>query len=205
MEKNLCVIDDSVKISDSAVIEPFSVIKGNTIIGDNSYVGSFCHIENSVLKNNVRVENSFIIDSIIEDYAEIGPYSKITKNTTVGKNCVIGNYVEIKNSIIGENTKSKHHTYIGDATIGKNCNIGCGVIFANYNGVRKYRSNVGDNVFIGSNSVIISPCTIGDKCYICAGTNLTKDIESNSFVIAREREVIKPNYRDNYFEKLKNK
>ena len=204
MDKNLCIIENSVNISPSAVIKPYCIIINSTI-GDNTVIESFSRIENSVIGNNVTVISSQISDSTIEDNTHIGPYSHIIKNSIIKPGAYIGNFVEVKNSTVGENTKSKHLSYIGDSVIGKDCNIGCGVIFANYNGKEKNKMVVGDNVFIGSNSVIIAPVNIMDNCYICAGTNLTKDLDKDSFVIARSREVIKPGYAKKYVKSPKNK
>lgn len=201
--KNLSYIESSVKLGKNVIIEPFCIIKGETFIDDNSTIESYSTIENSVIGKNSKVSSSVIKDSMIMDNVEIGPYAKIIKNSKLESNVVIGNFVEIKNSKINAFTKIKHHAYVGDSVIGEDCNVGCGVIFANYNGKEKQKIIVGDNVFIGSNSVLIAPLSIEKNCYICAGTNLTKDLKENSFVIARNREIIKENRAINYLKKFK--
>ena len=148
-------------------------------------------IKNSIIGKNVQIEASFLEDSEIGEGTHIGPFSHLRPNSKIGKNCKIGNFCEIKNSTIGDGTKVSHLAYVGDAVVGKNCNIGCGVIFANYNGRTKNKITVGNNVFIGSNSNIIAPVNIADDVYICAGSTITKDIEKGDFVIGRSRETIK--------------
>jgi bifunctional UDP-N-acetylglucosamine pyrophosphorylase/glucosamine-1-phosphate N-acetyltransferase len=113
---------------------------------------------------------------------------------------VIGNFVEVKNATVGENTKACHLAYIGDATIGKNCNIGCGAIFVNYNGKIKNKTFVGDNCFIGSNCNIIAPVNIESNSFITAGTTITEDVKSGDFVIGRVRQQVKPNRAYKYLK-----
>ena len=172
------------------------------IIDKSAKIDNLSTIKNCVIKENVVIENSVVEDSVVEQGSHIGPFSHIRPNSVIGKNCKIGNFCEVKNSQIGDGTKMSHLAYIGDAVVGKNCNIGCGVIFANYNGKEKNKIIVGDNVFIGSNSNIIAPVKIEDDVYICAGTTITKDIKKGSFVIGRSRETIK---FDKAYEYLKEK
>ena len=132
----------------------------------------------------------------------VGPFARLRPDADVRDNAKIGNFVEIKNAIIGENTKVSHLAYVGDAEVGKNCNIGCGAIFVNYNGRTKSRTVVGDNCFIGSNCNIIAPVAIASDSYICAGTTVTEDINADDFVIGRVRQEVKPCRAHKY---LKNK
>lgn len=202
---NFSLIDDSVKIGENVVIKPFCIIKGDTIIESNTIIENFTYIENSHIGSNCKISNSHIENSFIENNVEIGPYTKIIKECIIKDNAIIGNFVEIKNSSIGSKTKIKHHTYVGDSIIGEECNIGCGVVFANYNGKTKNKIIIKDNVFVGSNSVLIAPLTIEDNCYICASTNLTKSLEEGSFVIGRSRETIKSGIARKYLKKYKEK
>lgn len=160
-------------------------------------------VENSVIENNCEVVSSHIFDSIIDENTTIGPNAHLRAGSKIGKNCRIGNFVEIKNSEIGDNTKIAHLAYVGDAKIGKNCNIGCGVIFVNYNGKEKNKIVIGDNVFVGSNCNLIAPLNIPDNVYICAGTTVTKDLTEYDFVIGRSRETIKPNMAIKYLKEIK--
>ena len=187
------IIDHSVKIGQNVTIKENNIIKGDTTIKDNTIIGYGNYIENSTIGQNCVVDFSHIVDSIVDNNCKIGPYSRLRPNSTIGSNCKIGNFVEIKNSKLGNNVKASHLAYIGDAEIGDNCNIGCGAIFVNYNGKEKNKSIVECNSFIGSNVNIIAPVTIKSGSYICAGTTITCNTESNDFVIARAKETIKPN------------
>lgn len=170
------------------------------IIDKTAQVDAGSVIKNSKIGRNVVIEASFVEESVIEDGAHIGPYAHLRPNSHIGKNCKIGSFCETKNCKIGDGTKMAHLAYVGDATIGKNCNIGCGVIFANYNGRQKNKIQVGDNVFVGSNSNLIAPLCIASNVYICAGTTVTKDLKEYDFVIARSRETIKPGRAKDYLK-----
>lgn len=191
-------IEDGVKIGKGVTIYQNNIIKGDTIIEDDVTILPNNFIKDSVLKKGSTIEFSYIENSEIGKYSQVGPFSRIRPNSIIGDFCKIGNFVEVKNSMVGSNTKACHLSYIGDVDIGRNCNIGSGSIFVNYNGKEKQRSVVGDGCFIGSNVNIIAPVNIGDNSYICAGTTLTKDTNVNDFVIGRVRETIKTNYATKY-------
>lgn len=192
--------------SDVSCIE--SIGYGNTIIncifvGNNIKIGNNNTIKNAVIADGSEITDSYIEDCLIGKNCRIGPYSRIRGKTNIGDNCKIGNFVEIKNSELGSGVKASHLAYIGDAIIGDNTNIGCGVVFANYNGMVKSISVVGKNCFIGSNANIIAPVKIKDDCYICAGTTITKDSQEGEFLIGRVRAESKKNYRYYLKNKLK--
>lgn len=159
-------------------------------------------IEDSIIGHS-QIISSHIFSSTIGDGSTIGPNAHLRAGSVIGDKCRIGNFVEIKNSVIGDGTKIAHLSYVGNATIGKNCNIGCGVIFANYNGKVKNSIVVGDNVFIGSNCVLIAPLNIPNNVYICAGTTVTKDLHEFDFVIGRVRQEVKPNMAIKYLKEIK--
>ena len=148
-------------------------------------------IENSTIGNNTEVKNSTIIDSIIGENTTVGPYAYLRPKSNIGDNVKIGDIVEVKNATIGDNSKASHLSYIGDAEVGKNVNIGCGVVFVNYDGKNKFKSIVKDNAFIGSNSNLVSPVTIEEKGYIATGSTITEDVPEKALAIARERQVNK--------------
>lgn len=205
LEKYNIFIDENSIIEEGVKIESFVKVK-NSKIGSSSFLCSYSHIENSRIGQNVLVKSSCIIDSCVGDETTVGPYANIHTNSVIKKCCRIGNFVEIKNSIVKDNSKLAHLTYVGDAEIGENCNIGCGVIFCNYNGEIKQKSTVGDNVFIGSNVNIIAPVEICDGAYIAAGSTINKDVKENEFSIARARQVNKETFDNPYTRKLnKNK
>ena len=151
------------------------------------------------MHNGVHISDPYNVyidaDVQIGTGTRIGPGVVLRGETTIGENCKITNFVEIKKSTLGDGTKVSHMSYIGDATIGKNCNIGCGVVFCNFDGKAKHETKVGDNVFIGSNSNLIAPLTIGENAFIAAGSTITNDVPASSLALARARQAIKENWR----------
>jgi acetyltransferase-like isoleucine patch superfamily enzyme len=178
MDVDSTYIGENVLIGKGVVIYPNNYIYGNTKIDDNCIVFPNCFIDCSYIKKD----------------CEIGPYAHLKKNCIIGEKSIVGAFVEIKNSVLKRNVKAKHHAYIGDADIGDLCNIGCGVIFANYDGKKKNRSKIGKKTFIGSNVTIISPVTVGNKSLLAAGSTIVNDVDDNTLAIARERQINKGDY-----------
>ncbi|MBP3630157.1 MAG: hypothetical protein J6J23_01575 [Clostridia bacterium] len=203
--KKSIFIDQDVIIGNNVTIFENNRIEKGTIIGDNVTLLPNNHIIASVIKDNVIIESSHIAESIIHSNVNVGPFARLRPNSEIFENAKIGNFVEIKNSKIGEGTKVSHLAYVGDADIGKNCNIGCGAIFVNYNGKTKNRTIVGDDCFIGSNCNIIAPVEIRKGSYICAGTTNTINTNEYDFVIGRSRETVKPERAKNYMKQKENK
>lgn len=191
-------IDDTVKIGKNVTIYQNNILKGNTIIGDNVTLLPSNYIVDGIIEDNSTIEFSYIEDSRVGKFTHVGPYSRLRPKSVIGDNCKIGNFVEIKNANIGNGTKASHLAYVGDADVGENCNLGCGVVFVNYNGESKNRSIIGNNCFIGSNVNVVAPVNVKDGSYICAGTTLTVDTNIDDFVIGRCREVVKPGYATKY-------
>ncbi|MFQ6752581.1 MAG: UDP-N-acetylglucosamine diphosphorylase [Clostridia bacterium] len=192
------VIDDGAIIADGVKIYYGVCILGNSIVDQGVEIGSNSVIENSKIGIGVKIQSSVIKDSVIKKSSCVGPFAHIRNITIVGESCRIGNFVEIKNATIGNGCKIAHLTYVGDAIIGVNCNLGCGVVFCNYNGEKKQFSTIGDNVFIGSNVNIIAPVNIADWAYIAAGSTINKDIDIDEFAIARARQENKKNFNNPY-------
>ena len=167
-----------------------SVFVGNNSVGENCRIYN-SYIENAIIEDGVEIINSVVKNCRICNNCKVGPFSHIRDNAVIGDSCRIGNFVEIKNSIIKNETKVAHLSYIGDADIGENCNIGCGVIFCNYDGFEKKRSKVGNRVFIGSNCNIVAPAYIDDEAYIACGTTIDTNIKKGEFGIGRSRVEIK--------------
>lgn len=181
-------IDKTVSIGAGVVIHDNVSIKGNSVISEGVEIFSGSEIYDSKIGNNTKIRNSLIEESELGEDNVIGPFARLRKGTRTGKRVYLGSFVEVKNSYIDDDTKASHLAYIGDATIGKKVNVGCGVIFANYNGKIKQHSEVGDFAFLGSNSNIIAPVRVGEGAYICAGTTVTRDVEKDEFVIGRVRQ-----------------
>lgn len=178
-------------ISKTASIGKHVKLVGFCVVEDGAVVQGDCVIENSVIHKNAIISSSYVVSSEIGAQTTVGPYAHIRNNSKIGNNCRIGNFVEIKNSTLGAKTKCAHLTYVGDASIGERVNLGCGVVFANYDGKTKHRSTVGNDVFIGCNCNIVAPRIIGNNCFIAAGTTLTNDLPDNSFAIGRTRDTFK--------------
>ncbi|MBQ7885179.1 MAG: hypothetical protein IJ318_03710 [Clostridia bacterium] len=200
LNKKSCRIDKTVSFGKNVIIHENNIILGNTHIGDNVVLKPNNIINNCQIYEHSCIEQSNLCDSIIGKNCSIGPFARLRPNSKIEDDCKIGNFVEIKNSTIGEGTKASHLAYIGDAHIGKNCNIGCGVIFANYNGRTKNKISIGDNCFIGSNCNLIAPLNVASNTYICAGTTVTEDTNEYDFVIGRVRPSIKPERAKKYLK-----
>ncbi len=179
-------IEWDVQVGKDTEIEPHAVLKGNTKVGENCLIGVGSILENTTVENNVEIlPYSYISDSQIEEGCVIGPFARIRNQSHLKEKCEIGNFVEVKKSTIGRKTKAKHLSYIGDAQIGDNTNIGAGTVFANYDGVNKYQTSVGNNVFIGSNSLIIAPRQLGDWSFIAGGSVVNKDVPPKALAVSR--------------------
>lgn len=202
-DKKSVFIDKTVKIGKNVVIYENNRIEGETVIGDGVVILPNCYIKNCIIGKNSTFNYSQAEDATVGENVLVGPFARLRPKSDIRDNAKIGNFVEIKNAVIGEGTKVSHLAYVGDADVGKGCNIGCGAIFVNYNGRTKNRTFVGDNCFIGSNCNIIAPVKIESDSYICAGTTVTNDVSSDDFVIGRVRQEIKPHRAHEYLKKFK--
>lgn len=182
---DMVIIDPLVKIGQDTVISGSVKLLGQTVIGENCIIEGSTRIEDSKISNDVKIDNSVIESSSVAEGTDIGPYSHLRPKANLGKNVHIGNFVEVKNSNVGDNTKAGHLAYIGDSDLGSGINIGCGVIFVNYDGKFKHRSIVEDDAFIGSNSNIVAPVNIKNDAYIAAGSTITKDVGEGMLSIER--------------------
>ncbi|MDR7855664.1 bifunctional UDP-N-acetylglucosamine diphosphorylase/glucosamine-1-phosphate N-acetyltransferase GlmU [Tissierella sp.] len=188
IDPNNTYIEDNVKIGRDTVIYPGVTLEGNSVIGEDCIIRHNSRIINSTISNGVEIESSTIEESYIGDNTHIGPYAHLRPHSNIGKNVKIGNFVEVKNSTVKDETKAGHLAYIGDADIGHNVNIGCGVIFVNYNGKEKFRTMVGDHSFIGSNSNLVAPVKVNDWGYVAAGSTITKEVPEASLSIERSEQ-----------------
>jgi bifunctional UDP-N-acetylglucosamine pyrophosphorylase/glucosamine-1-phosphate N-acetyltransferase len=184
------IIHDSVKIASDTIIYPNVCLEGKTEIGKGSKIFPGARIVDSTIGRNVSVlDNSVIEESKIGDHSTVGPFARFRPNSVLGKRVKVGNFVEVKNSTLSDGTKANHLSYIGDAIVGKNVNIGAGTITCNYDGVRKHKTVIEDGVFIGSDSQLIAPVRIGKGAYIAAGSTITDDIQAKSLAISRIKQV----------------
>ena len=172
-------ISNDTKFGKNIIINPYVVIGKKTKIGDNVEILPFTHIENAVIESGVK----------------IGPFSRVRPGSFLSSGSKVGNFVEIKKSKLGKKSKINHLSYIGDSIIGKNVNIGAGTITCNYDGKRKNKTKISEGAFIGSNSSLVAPVTIGKKAIIGAGSVVTKNVKSKSLAIARANQIEIKNYK----------
>lgn len=187
-------IHADVKIGRDTIIKPGVIIEGETTIGEDCVIGPNSHIVNSIIGNETTIQNSVVTDSKVGDNTSVGPFAHIRPSSNIGSDVKIGNFVEVKKSSLGDHTKVSHLSYIGDAQIGSNVNVGCGSITVNYDGKNKYETIIGDNVFVGCNSNLVAPVTIGEGSFIAAGSTITKDVPQDALAIARARQENKLDY-----------
>ena len=185
------MIGRDVQIGKGTRILPNTIILGDTKIGEDCVIGPNSWVADSEIGNGVVLDNCKITDSTIEDGVDCGPFVKVRAGSVLKKGVHIGNFVEVKNSIVGEGTKSAHLTYIGDSDVGAGVNFGCGTVTCNYDGKVKSRCTIGDGAFIGCNTNLIAPVEVGEKAYIAAGSTITDDIPSDALSIARAKQVNK--------------
>jgi bifunctional UDP-N-acetylglucosamine pyrophosphorylase/glucosamine-1-phosphate N-acetyltransferase len=200
------VIDSTVEVGADTVIEPFVQLLGDTKIGEDCRVRSYSVIENSTLANKVLVRQGCVIaDSRIEAGAMIGPYSHLRPESEIGEGAHVGNFVETKKVKIGKGSKANHLTYLGDTEIGSGTNVGAGVITCNYDGVNKHRTLIGDGVFVGSDSTLVAPLTIGNGAYVAAGSCITEDVPEDALALARARQTTKEGWASSKRKREKRK
>ncbi|WP_027108028.1 bifunctional UDP-N-acetylglucosamine diphosphorylase/glucosamine-1-phosphate N-acetyltransferase GlmU [Lacticigenium naphthae] len=190
-------IERDVQIGADTVIEPNVYLKGKTLIGEDCFIGAHSVIRDSRIANGVSITSSTIEESTIANGSDIGPNSHLRPGSDLKEDVHIGNYVEIKKASIGKNTKIGHLTYVGDAELGENINVGCGTVFVNYDGKDKHKAIVKDNSFIGCNTNLIAPVTVEENTYIAAGSTITDNVPSKALAIARARQVNKEDYFKN--------
>ena len=181
-------VSEESEIGMDVIIEANSHIRGFSKISDNCIIGPNTFLENTSIKENTKVVNTTIFNSEIMDNVNIGPYSHIRPGSTISSNSKVGNFVEIKNSKISQSVKINHLSYIGDSAIGKSTNIGAGTITANYDGIQKHKTYIGEKCNIGSNTVLIAPITLEDSVTTGAGSIINKNVENNSLAIARAKQ-----------------
>ncbi|PKR82936.1 bifunctional UDP-N-acetylglucosamine diphosphorylase/glucosamine-1-phosphate N-acetyltransferase GlmU [Heyndrickxia camelliae] len=187
-------IESDVVIGRDTIIQPGTMLSGRTVIGEDCMIGPNSEIKDCEVGNGTNIKQSVAQQSSIGSHVNIGPFAHIRPDSLIEENAKIGNFVEIKKAQIGRGSKASHLSYIGDAEVGADVNIGCGSITVNYDGKNKFLTKIEDGVFVGCNSNLVAPVTIGKNAYIAAGSTITDDIPAESLSIARARQVNKENY-----------
>lgn len=194
IDPNSTYISDDAKIGMDTIIYPGTIIEGDSVIGEECIIGPNSLIISSKIGNSTIVDNSKITNSEIGNSTNVGPFAYIRPKSVIGDNVKIGDFVEIKASVIGNKTKLSHLTYVGDAEVGENCNFGCGVVVVNYDGVKKHKTIVEDNAFIGCNVNLVSPVVVKKNSYVAAGSTITRQVPENSLAIARVKQEVKEDW-----------
>lgn len=202
MEKGAILIDPStvyveedVKVGRDTIIYPGAILQGKTVIGENCQILGTTRIIDSTLGDNIKVESSVIEESILENGVTMGPFAHLRPKSHLKEKVHIGNFVEVKKSTLEKGVKAGHLTYLGDAQIGEDTNIGAGTITCNYDGKNKFKTVVGKNSFIGSDSMLVAPVVIGENALVGAGSVITKDVPDNSLAVSRSKQIIKNDWR----------
>lgn len=191
------VISADAEIGRDTVIQPGVVIEGSTKIGSNCVIGPNSHLQNSTVGDQTTIHSSVVRDSQVGSQTAVGPFAHLRPETQLGNHVKIGNFVEVKKSQLGDDSKVSHLSYIGDAEIGKNVNVGCGTITVNYDGKNKHKTEIQDDAFIGCNANLVAPVTVGKNAIVAAGSTITKSVPENSLAIARVRQENKEGYVKN--------
>ena len=194
-------IEASVTVEKDVTIYPGCILEGNTVIQEDSVIGPYTRIKDGKIDRGVKIQNSVVLESSIGEGTSIGPFAYLRPGNKIGKHAKVGDFVEMKNSTFGDNSKASHLTYVGDGDVGSNVNLGCGVVFVNYDGKNKYRTYVGDNSFVGCNVNLVAPVRVNENTYVAAGTTVTKDVPQDSLAIGRARQENK----EGWVTKRKNK
>ena len=190
-----CTIDARVEVAADTVLEPFVQLLGKTKVGAGCRIRSYSVIQNSTLAENITVRNGCVLDdATVASGAILGPYAHLRPGSEIGENAHVGNFVETKKVKLGKGSKANHLTYLGDADIGAGVNVGAGTITCNYDGVNKHKTSIADGVFIGSDSTLVAPITIGEGAYIGAGSCITDNVPAYALALGRGRQVIKENW-----------
>ncbi|MEO6909380.1 MAG: bifunctional UDP-N-acetylglucosamine diphosphorylase/glucosamine-1-phosphate N-acetyltransferase GlmU [Edaphobacter sp.] len=190
-----CVIDSAVTVGADTVIEPYVQLLGATTIGTECTVRSYSVIQHSTIGNGVMVRNGCILDHAeVGDGAILGPYAHLRPESRIGEKAHVGNFVETKKLTLGKGSKANHLNYLGDAVIGAGVNIGAGAITCNYDGVHKHQTTIGDGVFVGSDSTLVAPVTLGAGAYIAAGSCITENVPEGALALGRSRQTTKPGW-----------
>ena len=183
-------VERGVQVAPGATLLPGTILRGKTIVAEGCVIGPNTLLENAVVGKNTTVNASQVYDSTLGENNKIGPYTHVRKDTVTGYGVHLGAYVETKNSNFAMGNTVSHLTYIGDSDVGKYCNFGCGTVTCNYDGENKFRTTIGDYVFVGCNTNLVAPVTVGDGAYTAAASTITKDVPVGYMGIALERQFI---------------
>ncbi|MEG0320894.1 MAG: UDP-N-acetylglucosamine diphosphorylase [Oscillospiraceae bacterium] len=187
-------VDPTVTVGAGTLLLPGTILRGNTVIGKNCEIGPNTQIVDCTIGDGCHLNSSQLFESVLEDNITAGPFAYVRPNCHVAQGVKIGDFVELKNSTIGAGTKVPHLTYVGDSDVGEHVNFGCGTVTVNYDGTEKHRCTVGDNAFLGCNTNLVAPVTVGAGAFTAAGSTITSEVPADSLAVARARQIIKPDW-----------
>ena len=188
MDPHTTFIDAEVRVGMDTIIYPFTILEGVTVIGEDCIIGPHVRFQDMVIGDGVKAHYVYAHDAEVESGSDLGQFNHIRPDSHIGTGVKIGNFVEIKNSNIGECSKVPHLSYIGDCDMGAHVNMGCGTITVNYDGKNKYRTSIGNDAFVGCNSNLVAPVVVGENAYVAAGSTITRDVPSGTLAVARVRQ-----------------
>ncbi|RKD22801.1 UDP-N-acetylglucosamine diphosphorylase/glucosamine-1-phosphate N-acetyltransferase [Ammoniphilus oxalaticus] len=196
-------IEPDVKIGADTVIQPGCFLRGNTQVGEDCLIGPNADLADTTVEDGITIRYTVVLESLIRKEADVGPFAYLRPGCDVGEGVRVGDFVELKNTRLGNGSKVAHLSYLGDAEIGDDVNIGCGTITVNFDGKEKHKTIIGNRSFVGCNANLIAPVTIGDEAYVAAGSTVTKDVPKQALAIARERQTNKEGYAEKFLRKEK--
>ena len=187
-------VDADVRVGQDTILEPGTILRRGTVVGSGCHIGPDTELDRTTVGDNSHLHRTYAHEASVGSGCEIGPYVHLRPHTQIADHVKVGNFVEVKNSTVGEGTKLPHLSYLGDSDIGGGVNIGCGTITVNYDGHKKYRTTIEDGAFVGCNSNLVAPVVIGRNAYIGAGSTITKDVPAKALAVARARQFVKEDW-----------
>ena len=185
-------VGPEVAIEAGARIRPFTILEGRTVVRSGAVIGPFVRLVDVEVGTGAQIlDHCLLRESVVEENASVGPFSHVRPESRVGAGARLGNFVELKKTHLGAGSKAPHLSYIGDTSVGPGVNIGAGTITCNYDGTRKHPTRIEAGAFVGSNTTLVAPLTVGEGAYVAAGSTVTRDVPGDSLVLARARQVIK--------------
>jgi bifunctional UDP-N-acetylglucosamine pyrophosphorylase/glucosamine-1-phosphate N-acetyltransferase len=199
-------VGPDVEVAADVVLRPGTLLEGRTRVGAGARIGPFARLVDTEIGEGVVVlDHCLLLESVVEEGATIGPFAHLRPHSRVGRRGKVGNFVELKNTTLGEGSKAPHLSYIGDATVGGGVNIGAGTITCNYDGANKHATHIGPGAFVGSDTTLVAPVTVGEGAYIGAGSTITADVPAGALAVGRARQVVKSDWARQRRERLQKK
>ena len=196
MDPSAVYVEETVTVGEGTLLLPGTILRGNTVIGKNCEIGPNTMLVDCTVGDDCTVNTAQCFESSIGEHCEIGPYTHLRAHSVVEAGSKIGAFVQLKNCNLGKGTKMAHLTYVGDADVGDDCNFGCGTVTCNYDGKSKFRTTIGSHCFLGCNTNLVAPVTLGDGAYTAAGSTITEDVPPANLAIGRARQVNKDSWKD---------